>query len=70
MNTPNTVPTRNDQRDDWLAMPFRGWCRKVGISPSHAYSLAAEGKIKITKIGNRSIMTRAENDRVLAEGVR
>ncbi len=55
---------------DWMAMPFRDWCRKVGISPSHAYALAADGKLKITKLGNRSLITRAENDRVLAEGAR
>lgn len=64
----NEVKSRKDAPADWMAMPFRDWCRKVGISPSHAYALAAEGKLKITKLGNRSLITRAENDRVLSGG--
>jgi hypothetical protein len=60
---------RSKPQTDWLAKPFREWCRGVGISPSHGYALIAEGRIKITKIGNRTLITRAESDRVLKEGV-
>ncbi len=67
---PHSIKATTPRDDAWLAMPFRDWCRKVGISPSHAYALAAAGKIKITKLGNRSVITRHENDRVLGEGVR
>ncbi len=55
--------------DDWIAKPFRKWCRDAGISVSHGYNLAAHGKIKITHLGNRALMTRAESDRVLRGGV-
>lgn len=48
---------------DWIATPFRHWCKIVGISPSHAYAMAASGKLKITKFGNRSLITRVESDR-------
>lgn len=54
---------------DWIAKPFRNWCRDAGISVSHGYNLAAQGRLKITHLGNRALMTRAESDRVLREGV-
>jgi hypothetical protein len=67
---PHSIKTTTPSDDAWLAMPFRDWCRKVGISYSHAYAMAAAGKIKITKLGSRSVITRDENNRVLAEGIR
>lgn len=50
---------------DWIALPFRRWCQLAGISFSHAYELAAAGRLKITKAGCRSLVTRAESDRFL-----
>lgn len=64
----NDVTERRKAPADWMAMPFRDWCRKAGISPSHAYALAAKGELKITKLGNRSLITRAESERVLPGG--
>ena len=55
---------------DWLAMPFRDWCLKAGISVSHGYSMVAQGKLKLTKFGNRSMIIRAEHERVSSEGIR
>lgn len=57
-----------DVSSEWLAMPFRDWCKRVGISISHGYDLAAEGKLKITKAGNKSLIVRPESDRFLSEG--
>lgn len=63
----NEISARKETPSDWVAMPLRSWCRKVGISPSHAYMLAAGGKLKITKVGCRSLITRTENNRILGE---
>lgn len=51
---------------DWIATPFRHWCKLVGISCSHAYAEAAAGHLKITKSGNRSLITHIESDRYLS----
>lgn len=48
---------------DWIATPFRRWCKLAGISYSHAYSLVAAGHLEITKSRNRSLITRVESDR-------
>lgn len=50
---------------DWIATPFRKWCRTIGISCSHGYALAAEGHLRLTKAGNRTLITRVESDRFL-----
>lgn len=50
---------------DWIATPFRRWCKLAGISFSHGYALAAEGRLHLTKAGNRTLVTRAESDRFL-----
>ncbi|CAJ0854198.1 hypothetical protein AMST5_00716 [freshwater sediment metagenome] len=57
-----------DASPDWIAMPFRKWCRLAGISISHGYDLASEGKLRITKAGNKSLIARPESDRFLSEG--
>lgn len=56
--------------DEPLAFPFRAWCRRVGVSPSCAYEWARRGKLQITKFGKRSLITKAESERVLREGLR
>lgn len=48
---------------DWIAIPFRRWCKLAGISCSHGYAEAAAGLLKITKSGNKSLITRDESDR-------
>ena len=52
-----------------LAYQFRPWCKMIGISPSTGYSLVRRGRIRLTKIGKRSVVTAAESARILAEGV-
>ena len=59
---------RTKPGEDWLAMPFRDWTAKVGISPSHGYDLVKAGKLKLLKAGKRSLVTKAESDRFLATG--
>lgn len=52
-----------------LAYPFRHWCRMVGISPSNAYEKVRQGKIRVVKLGKRTLVPRTESDRILREGV-
>jgi excisionase family DNA binding protein len=39
----------------------------MGVSVPHVYRLAQKGKLKIIKLGSRSLVTRAEQRRVLGE---
>jgi len=39
-------------------IPFREYCRANRIGVSTAYRLAAEGRLKITKLGSRSYLSR------------
>jgi excisionase family DNA binding protein len=41
--------------------------RRMGVSVPHVYRLAQKGKLKIIKLGSRSLVTRAEQRRVLGE---
>jgi hypothetical protein len=60
---------QNNKSDEWEAMPFRRCCReKAQISPSHDYSLVKKGRIKLTHLGKRSLITRIESDRIFEEG--
>ena len=57
----------NTSRDpDFI--PFREYCRTNGIGVSTAYELAKHGKLRITKIGNRSYVSR-EDRRAFREAV-
>jgi len=50
------------------AHPMRDGCAMLGISVATAYRLAAAGKLKITKIGGRSVLSDEEITRVAREG--
>ena len=43
-------------------------CDALQISRSHLYTLAAAGKIKIIRIGGRTLVPEAEIDRLAEEG--
>jgi excisionase family DNA binding protein len=43
-------------------------CRALDISRSHLYDLAAQGKIRLIKIGNRTLVPEAEIRRLATEG--
>lgn len=62
--------TQNNKPQEFepLAYPFRPWCRMVGISPSNAYEKIRQGKIKVLKLGKRTLVPRAESERILREG--
>ncbi|HEY4846816.1 MAG TPA: helix-turn-helix domain-containing protein [Methylocella sp.] len=52
-----------------LAYHLRPWCKLVGICPSTAYKYISSGKIKVVRIGGRTLIPASESDRILAEGV-
>jgi excisionase family DNA binding protein len=43
-------------------------CRATGISRSTLYKLASQGKVKLVKIGNRTVVPETEIDRLASEG--
>jgi excisionase family DNA binding protein len=51
-----------------LAYTLPMFTARLNISRSHAYALIAAQKIKIVKIGGRTLITAAEVERLLSEG--
>jgi predicted site-specific integrase-resolvase len=56
-----------------IAEKPRAWrvndfCKAHGISRSYLYALAKAGKIRLTKIGGRTVVPDAESERLIAEG--
>lgn len=43
-------------------------CEALQISRSHLYALAASGKIKLIRIGSRTLVPEAEIDRLAEQG--
>lgn len=48
--------------DDVRAWPFRKWCKLNSISPATGYLESKSGRLVISKVGGKSIVT-AESDR-------
>ncbi len=51
-----------------LARRIPDACAALQISRSHLYELAKEGKIKLVKIGDRTLVPEAELERLANEG--
>ncbi|WP_424362966.1 helix-turn-helix transcriptional regulator [Methylocystis parvus] len=51
-----------------LAWRVNDACGALGISRSHFYDLAAAGKIRLVKIGGRTVVHDAEVQRLASEG--
>lgn len=60
----------NDQNTRIVPIAYRipEACRVVGIGKSKLYELAAEGKIRFTRIGKRTVVTHAELQRLIDAG--
>lgn len=50
------------------AYSMRDGCKALNISVATGYRLAAAGKLKITKIGSRSVLSDEEITRIAREG--
>ncbi len=44
-------------------------CAALGVSRSHLYNLAGEGKLRLVRIGNRTVVPESEIDRLLGEAI-
>jgi len=51
-----------------LAWRVNDACGALGISRSHFYDLAAAGKVRLVKIGGRTVIPDAEVQRLASEG--
>jgi excisionase family DNA binding protein len=51
-----------------LALRVKPFCRRVGISPATFYKYVRLGKIRVVKIGGRTLVPAAEVERLLAGG--
>ncbi|RBP18162.1 excisionase family DNA binding protein [Roseiarcus fermentans] len=45
-------------------------CKALGISKAMLYKLAARGKIRLVRIGGRTVVPESEIDRLASEGAR
>lgn len=59
-----------EQNIEPLAYRVKDFCRLVGISASTFWKLTAAGKIKVTRIGGRTLVPAAEAQRIVANGVK
>ena len=48
-----------------LAYRVKEFCRRVGISPATFYKYVSLGKIRVIKIGGRTLVPAAEVERIL-----
>lgn len=50
-----------------LALTVKDACRALSISRSHLYVLAADGKLRLTRLGSRTLISMSEIRRLLGE---
>lgn len=61
------MQTSNSEPEAPLAYQVKPFCRRVGISPATFYKLLKLGKIKIVKIGGRTLVPASEAERLLSD---
>jgi excisionase family DNA binding protein len=63
---PETAKTR-EQTTTPAAFTVRDFCRALSISRSHLYSLVKHGRIRIIKLGGRTLVPGTELRRLLGQ---
>jgi excisionase family DNA binding protein len=53
-----------------LAYRVKPFCAKIGISVSSLYKYIEQGKIRVIRIGGRTLIPAEEAQRILREGVK
>jgi excisionase family DNA binding protein len=53
-----------------LAYRVKSFCRRVGISPATFYKYVGLGKIRVIKIGGRTLIPASEAERLLSGGAK
>lgn len=70
--TGTTIPAASNEapvvRSKKRARSINSACQALDISRSHLYALAAKGKIKLIRIGGRTLVPESEIDRLVEEG--
>jgi len=64
----NKKPQAGDVPPRRLAYPINEGCQLGGFSRSHLYALAAAGKVRLIKVGNRRLLPASELERLTSEG--
>jgi excisionase family DNA binding protein len=60
----------NKAEDVPLAYRVADFCRRIGISRSTFYTLLKQKKIHVIRIGGRTLVSRAEAERLASGGAR
>jgi predicted site-specific integrase-resolvase len=53
-----------------LAYRVKSFCQRVGISPATFYKYVGLGKIRVVKIGGRTLVPASEAERLLSGGAK
>jgi excisionase family DNA binding protein len=56
----------NDNSQPPLALRVKPFCQRIGISPATFYKYVNLGKIRVVKIGGRTLVPAAEVERLLS----
>jgi predicted site-specific integrase-resolvase len=59
----------NSEAEKPLAFRVKPFCRRVGISPATFYKYVGLGKIRVVKIGGRTLVPANEAERLLSGGL-
>jgi excisionase family DNA binding protein len=62
------VSMQDPNIDDRRARRINPACGALGISRSHLYALAKRGRIRLVRLGGRTVVPESEIERVLREG--
>jgi predicted site-specific integrase-resolvase len=60
----------NPQTENPLAFRVKPFCRRIGISPATFYKYVGLGKIRVVKIGGRTLVPASEAERLLEGGAK
>lgn len=60
----------NEAKDVPLAYRVADFCRRIGISRSTFYALIKKKKIHVIRIGGRTLVSRAEAERLVSGGAK
>jgi predicted site-specific integrase-resolvase len=52
-----------------LAFRVKDFCQRIGISPSTFWKFVGLGKIKVIRVGGRTLVPTAEAERIAREGL-
>jgi excisionase family DNA binding protein len=63
MKQPQTI-----RADEKRAYRVKEFCQLYGVSHAHAYKLAKNGRLRMVKVGGRTLIRREDAEALLCEG--